>query len=78
MRRKSPIRFKAFHKAVGQNIKKARLAAGLTQEGMAKFEFNSRHVQDLEAGRTTMTLETLYRLARAFKVTPQELIKNVD
>jgi len=42
---------------------------------MEKFGFNIRHYQDIEGGKVNFTLETLYRLAGVFKVTPHSLVK---
>lgn len=67
--------YKQFLKQVSDNIKKTRQACGLTQEGMAKYGFNIRHYQEIEAGRVSITLETLYRIAKAFQVDPTRLIK---
>lgn len=55
-------------------IKRARKAKGLTQEDMVEFKFNVRHYQDIEAGKVPFTIETLYRISKALKVTPASLI----
>ncbi len=68
--------YERFQKKVGQNIKKARLTAEMTQEGMARFGFNIRHFQDIEAGKVRMTLQTLYRIAQAFEISPESLLKS--
>lgn len=67
--------YKQFLKQVADNIKKTRQACDLTQEGMAKHGFNIRHYQDIEAAKVSITLETLYRIAKAFQVDPIKLIK---
>lgn len=67
--------YKQFLKHVVENIKKTRRACGLTQEGMAKHGFNIRHYQDIEAAKVSVTLETLYRIAKAFQIDPSKLVK---
>ena len=68
--------YELFRRKVAANIKKLRLKADLTQEDMAKFGFNIRHYQDIETGKIHFTLETLYRIAKALKVSPDRLVKN--
>jgi len=65
-----------FRRKVASNIKNARKKAGLTQEDMAKFGLNIRHYQDIEGGKINITLETIHRLSRVFKTTPQRLVKS--
>lgn len=67
--------YERFQQTVAQNIKKTRKKAGLTQENMARFGFNIRHYQDIESGKVHFTLETLYRIARAFKIPPGRLVR---
>lgn len=67
--------YEKFQKAVGERIREARKAAGLTQEDMAKYNFNVRHYQDVEAGKVPFTLETLYRLSKVFKVEAGEFFR---
>ena len=67
--------YDAFCSKVAANIRKARTDADLTQEGMEKFGFNIRHYQDIEGGKVNITLETIYRLAKALKVNPDILLK---
>lgn len=68
--------YEEFRRKVAVNIREARQRAGLTQEEMERFGFNIRHYQDIEGGKVNCTLETLYRLSRAFKITPESLLKN--
>lgn len=67
--------YKQFLKQVAENIKRMRKKCGLTQEDMAKFGFNIRHYQDVEGGKVSITLETLYRIAKSFQIDPSKLIK---
>jgi transcriptional regulator with XRE-family HTH domain len=53
-------------RAVGANIRRERLAAGLTQERLAELaELAPRTVQKIEAGRITILITTLRRIRRA-------------
>ena len=63
-----------FRQKVALKIKKARQKAAITQEGMEKHGFNIRHYQDIEGGKVNITLQTFYRLAKAFKTAPGRLI----
>lgn len=64
-----------YKKKVGDNIRAARKKRELTQEDMQKYGFNWRHYQEIEAGRINITIETLARLSKIFKVEVSELVK---
>jgi len=64
-----------YKKKVGNNIRSARKDRKLTQEDMQRYGFNWRHYQEIEAGRINITIETLLRLSRIFKVEVTELVK---
>ena len=50
----------------GRNLRTRRLAAGLTQEAVAKAaDMRSPDISRIEAGRGNVTLDTMQRLARA-------------
>jgi transcriptional regulator with XRE-family HTH domain len=57
---------------VGQNLKKARWLAGLTQEQVEGITL--RYYQDLERGKRNPTLELLFMLAKQFRVTVADLV----
>lgn len=57
---------------IAKNIKNLRIENGRTQFDMCDYGFNYRHYQRLESGKYTPTLETLLRLAKAFKVEVKE------
>ena len=46
-----------------------------TQEQMQDFGFNYRYFQEIESGTANLTIKTLNRLAKAFKVSPIEFFK---
>lgn len=59
---------------VGENIRRTRWAAELTQEGLAARGFSLRHVQLMERGTGNPTLVTLHELARALETTVAALV----
>ena len=65
--------FRALLHQVGKHVRKLRLRCGLTQEDMMERGFSLRHYQRIEAGRS-VTMFTIWKLARAFGVTPNELL----
>lgn len=62
--------FRRFCAAFGKRVRALRRARGLTQEDMMDLGFVLRHYQRIEAGRS-ITLQTLWKLARAFGVSPR-------
>ena len=60
---------------VGQRIKILRQRAELTQEQMQDFGFNYRYYQEIESGTANLTIKTLNRLAKAFRVAPIEFFR---
>jgi transcriptional regulator with XRE-family HTH domain len=65
--------FDRFCESFGQRVRSLRERRGLTQEDMMDRGFSLRHYQRIEAGRS-VTLRTLWKLARAFDVRPAELL----
>jgi transcriptional regulator with XRE-family HTH domain len=62
-------------KRVGQNIRDARMAAGLRQIDVnMKAGLTYRHYQNIEAGKINVTLSTLCRLAKLFKTSVRDLV----
>ena len=60
---------------VGENVRKYRLAKGLTQEEMSALSgFGQNYLSDLERGRRNPTVVTLWELSQALGVTPADLI----
>jgi transcriptional regulator with XRE-family HTH domain len=67
--------FNQYLAKVGRNIKSARIKAGLRQIDLEeKIGLNYRHYQDIEAGKSNLSIETLYRLAKLFKVKIEDLV----
>ena len=60
----------------GNTIRKVRRENQLTQERVAlSCNMSLRFYQDLEAGNKQPTITTLFRLARALDVSPNQLIE---
>ena len=67
--------FKLFSKKVRNNILELRKKKNMTQEQMQDYELNLRQFQRIESGETeNITLSSLFRIAKAFQITPAELI----
>lgn len=63
-----------FLKAVGLNIRAARERKKMTLEDVEAAGYPSwRHLQKVESGQP-FTMTTLYRVAKALKVKPSELL----
>ncbi|WP_299009407.1 helix-turn-helix transcriptional regulator [uncultured Caulobacter sp.] len=61
---------------VGRNVRKARLALGLTQEQLADLSgFSQQYISDLERGLRNPTVVSLWELSLALKSTPTDPIK---
>lgn len=66
--------FSLFRVRVGENIRRARHASGLSLEDVATKVLTYRRLSALENGRGNPELQTLFALARLFKVTAADLI----
>jgi transcriptional regulator with XRE-family HTH domain len=65
-----------YREEIGRNLKRARCRIGLKQVEVAVVaNVGYRHYQKLEAGRVNVTIETLCRLARAFKTKVSKLVR---
>ena len=61
---------------VGDNIRRLRKRAGLTQEALAEIaDLAPRTVQKIEAGDITILITTLRRLRRALGCTYESLLR---
>lgn len=61
---------------IGENVRKARLKRGLTQERFAeKSGFSQQYLSSLENGRRNPSIVTVYELATALGVSHLELLK---
>lgn len=64
--------------AFSKNVKKLRIAAGLTQEQLAeKLDIDSRHFQKLEASTVTPSFGLILRLRRVLRTDWDQLFEGV-
>jgi len=65
-----------MRRLVAQNVKRIRLAKGLTQEQFSEISgFSQQYVSGLETGRRNPTIVTLYELAKALGVSHMDLLQ---
>ena len=63
---------------VGRNVRRLRLAAGLSQEAFAHAcGLHRTYIGAVERGERNITLTTLARIARALGISPVELLGGV-
>lgn len=63
-------------KKLGQNIRKIRLAKGMTQGDLCrKLEVDRGYMSNVETGKKNPTLATIERIAKALNVSIEELMK---
>jgi transcriptional regulator with XRE-family HTH domain len=68
-----------MRRLVGRNVRKFRLAKGLTQEQFAALcGFGQNYLSDLERGRRNPTVVTLWEISQALGVTPVDLVTPDD
>lgn len=69
------VRDEDIMKAFGANLKKVRLAQGMTQEELAnKADIAFSSVARIEAGKINTSISTIVRLAATLKVDKKELM----
>jgi transcriptional regulator with XRE-family HTH domain len=65
-----------MRKLVGRNVRRFRLARGLTQEQLSELSgFTQQYISGLERGARNPTIVSLYELALALETTPTALIR---
>lgn len=69
----------SIRKAVGQNIRRFREEAGLTQEALAeKLGFSTSHIANIEGGKTGISDEILASICNLFSKKPAEIYNEPD
>ena len=64
-----------IRKAFGANVRRHRLAAGISQEAVAeRMGVDRAFVSSIERGRQNVTLLTIWQAAQALKTRPAELL----
>lgn len=65
--------------SLGDELRKARLAAGVTQEDLAyRAEISRNYVSLLELGEKSPTVQVLLRICRALGVKASKIISRVE
>ena len=65
-------------KKLGAEVRKARLAKGMTLEDMQGYGFSAQHFQKIETGKKAVNFYTVYRMAQALKVRLSSLVRSVE
>lgn len=64
-----------MRRIVGENVRRARLAAAMTQEQLSeRCGFSQQYLSDLERGKRNPTIVTIFELAQALGVTHVDLV----
>lgn len=64
-----------MRRLVGTNVRRIRLARGLTQEQLAERSgFSQFYISSLELGRRNPTIVSLFEIAQALGVQPADLL----
>ena len=65
-------------KPLGERIRDLRIKKGWSQEAMATVAaMNAQHLGEIERGEIDSSLDALFRIATAFKITLSELFQGV-
>jgi transcriptional regulator with XRE-family HTH domain len=68
---------KIYH-VVGETIRTERRSAGLSQEKLAeKADLNRNYIGEIERAEKKITLETLERIGKVFKLHIRDLLRDV-
>ena len=74
MKNKSDKAFREYLKLIGSNLKKERIAQGLTQEKLAEMNnIDYKYYQRIEAGDVNITMKTLCKLSENLQINPTRL-----
>ena len=66
-----------MRRVVGDNLRLARIAAGLTQEELAERSgFSQQYLSGLERGKRNPTIVSIYELAQALGVSHVSLVSS--
>lgn len=66
-------------KTIGNRIKSIRISKGISQQQLAAdCNFEKSNMSRIEAGRTNITVYTLFVISKALNVSIQELLNQLD
>lgn len=69
---------KKIYRIVGETIRTARKKAKLSQERLAeKADLNRNYIGEIERAEKKITLETLWKIAKALNVRVRDLVKHI-
>ena len=65
-----------IYQIVGRKVRKRRKELGFTQEKLAEASgLHRTYIAGIEAGKRNISLKNLEKLAKALKVSPEDLLK---
>jgi transcriptional regulator with XRE-family HTH domain len=64
---------------LGEELRKAREAAGLTQQQVAaRAQMDRAYVSEIERGKVSLSVERLFRLCEAIGIRPSVILARVE
>ena len=75
---RSSVDVKEIQRQIGLRLKELRLAKGLRQEDLEKWDFSYRYYGMIERGLVNPSLDTLLRLCKIFDVNLLELFRFME
>lgn len=70
------MQYEEFCANIGLRIKYYRQRLRLTQAMLSEqISMDIRYISDIERGKKNITLKTLFKISKALKITPQDLVK---
>ena len=70
---------KTIKTQLGENVKKFRLMAGLSQEGLADIaSLHRTYIGSVERGERNISLENIVQLSHSLNVSPADLLKGIE
>lgn len=78
-RDKDDVDVLAFRRTFGQRVRELRAERGWSQEELGeRAELHRNHIGAIERGELNVTLDNLYRLAKALGMAPGRLLPDLD
>lgn len=68
-----------LNQIIGENIKTLRQEKKMSQENLAGIaEIDRRYVQSIEKGKRNISLNTLYKIAKALDIKMSKILENIE